>query len=1081
VKRRRLILWLALGAFALLLGAGALFVQRLLYTPEGLELLLSQLGRLQTVRIEVTGPQGVLAGPLSADKVVVDHAAVRIEARYLRLRPRWYGALTGFVSLDEVSIGSIEITLKRREKQPESETYFLPAWLRLAIPGFAANDLSLTLASGTRYHVRHVEGTAHINRWRIAVEPFAIDDPLGRMAGEVLLRGTNPLGLTGKLDGHWKLPDDRTYEFGAAVQGDLDRLGTDIRLLQPAHLTFAGNLLNLSDQARLSGVLRMTNFDGAPWIPAGRLPALSGSVGIVTDGASVAIGSTLASPAVEGGQVRIRGRGTWHGAQLDVSTLRLWLPRLQMALTTQGTVTFGGQSPKLALAGDWTKLRWPLSGTPAVESLKGVYTLDGSLPYAFTVHADVRGPAIPAADFTAAGSLDSKRLLLDRVDGSVMKGSLQGSGQLAWSGDQAWRFKIAGQRLDVSQVRPEVQGQVSVTGSIDGKGFSEAAPWTARVATLSGTLFGRALTGSGEIAHRDGVFDLNQVRISNGASTVDVNGRYGEVMDLRWDANLQSLAIVAPGMSGQLASSGALKGTAARPELTGDARIRHLRYGGASIDKADATIDVDVSDKRASRIELRATDGIASGLHFDEITVRASGLTREHDIDLEILSPGSPDHRLAEFRARASAHGSYDAVKHAWSGHLIETTVTFPDGLARLLQPVALELGPERMRVEPLCIAAGESRLCVEGESNARPESWKFIYSVQDWPLRRILRTLFGRQDFDGDLQASGWAEKNPGHDWTGGMTMILDHPILEVPRNKFRTDRIELGGGRLDVYAEPDAIRANVALNIAESTQIQGEAVADRRPGTDLLASPLRGTLRGESAALTSLPLIVPEIDRSSGQLDGDVTIGGTLGEPRFNGGFHIRDGRFEFYRTNFVLTKVNLDGNFIGDELTFDGRGETAKGPVTLDGRFHWPDGVMTGAMHLKGENLLVSDTPEFRVIASPNLTLRAGTDGYDVEGEVVIPTAKISPKDLSTSVSTSPDEKVVDIGVEDNGPATVQRIRSRIHVVLGDSVRVDSYGLKARLDGEVTVLRNRTTWRAASARSTSSKASTRPSGRT
>ena len=30
-----------------------------------------------------------------------------------------------------------------------------------------------------------------------------------------------------------------------------------------------------------------------------------------------------------------------------------------------------------------------------------------------------------------------------------------------------------------------------------------------------------------------------------------------------------------------------------------------------------------------------------------------------------------------------------------------------------------------------------------------------------------------------------------------------------------------------------------------------------------------------------------------------------------------------------------------------------------------------------------------------------------------------------------------------------------RNRIRVVLGDSVRVDSYGLKARLDGEVTVL--------------------------
>jgi len=42
-----------------------------------------------------------------------------------------------------------------------------------------------------------------------------------------------------------------------------------------------------------------------------------------------------------------------------------------------------------------------------------------------------------------------------------------------------------------------------------------------------------------------------------------------------------------------------------------------------------------------------------------------------------------------------------------------------------------------------------------------------------------------------------------------------------------------------------------------------------------------------------------------------------------------------------------------------------------------------------------------------------------------------------------------------VEDTGPSTLQRVRSRINVVLGDDVRVDSWGLKARLDGAVAVL--------------------------
>jgi translocation and assembly module TamB len=480
-----------------------------------------------------------------------------------------------------------------------------------------------------------------------------------------------------------------------------------------------------------------------------------------------------------------------------------------------------------------------------------------------------------------------------------------------------------------------------------------------------------------------------------------------------------------------------------------------VRSGGLSIDRADATLDLDSNDARPSQVDLRAGEIEVGGIRLQSVNLRASGLTRQHGLDLELVSEGSVDRRYTAFRGVISAAGNFDTATRTWRGNLNDATFTFPDGAAKLLQPAAMEFGPEVVRLAPLCLSTGESRLCAEGERHAQPASWRFIYSVQDWPLKRILRSLLGWQEFDGQLQASGWAEKSPGHDWVGGTTMVLDHPTVDIPRNKFRSQRVELGSGRVDVYAEPDRLRADIELKVAESTHIQGSAVAERRPGADLLSSPLRGTLHGDSAALTGLPLLVPEIDRSEGRLAAQLTLGGTLGEPQFDGEFHIRDGRFELYRTNLILAKVNLDGRFIGDELKFDAVGETGRGKVTLDGRFSWPAGVMTGVMHLKGDQLLVSDTPEFRIIASPDLTLHAGTDGYDVDGEITVPTARISPKDLSTSVGTSQDERVVGTEIVDSGPSTLERVRSRVKVVLGDAVRVDSHGLKARLGGDVTVL--------------------------
>ncbi len=54
----------------------------------------------------------------------------------------------------------------------------------------------------------------------------------------------------------------------------------------------------------------------------------------------------------------------------------------------------------------------------------------------------------------------------------------------------------------------------------------------------------------------------------------------------------------------------------------------------------------------------------------------------------------------------------------------------------------------------------------------------------------------------------------------------------------------------------------------------------------------------------------------------------------------------------------------------------------------------------------------------------------------------------------MGTSEDERIVGGEVEQAEPSTLQRVRSEIRVRLGDDVRVDSYGLKATLGGEVVV---------------------------
>ncbi len=1026
----------------------------LLHSERGLQLVLARLAGLEQVRIEVEGPRGVLAGPFAADRVLVDTEAVRIEARGLRVDPDVTGLLAGTIRLAGLEVAGLAIVLKEREEQPATTPHFLPGFLRVSAPGIEVRDVAVTLANGRQLAVAAVRSDLRMTRWRIDAESMTLEDTAGRVEGELTLRATRPLGLRGNLAGHWRLPDQRDYHFAAAARGNLDRLGTDLTLTEPARLSFSGSALTLTDDARVVGTLRASDFDGSPWIPAGRVPRLSGSVAVNAGRETMGVDGTLTSPDLGDGPLRIQGAARLAGNELQIASLRVWRPHSELALTVAGSVRFEGGAPQLAIEGDWTALQWPLAGEPVVESPLGVFRLAGALPYAFEVKALAHGPRVPEADFTAKGSFDREQLLVEGVDAFVLRGRMKGNGRLSWVGDQPWRAAIEGTGLDVSVLRHDLTGRVNLVAVMEGRGFTPSAPWTLRLASLSGTLLGRALTGRGEVTHRSGIYELRQVRIANAGSHVDVSGRWGQSIDLRWDANIRSLAVLSPDFAGELVSSGVARGTPDRPRVTAEARLRNLRHGTLAVAAAEATVDVDLTDRQESRIDVRADGLDAAGVLVESVRVRGSGRVGEHRLDAEVTVPPDERRRITGFTAALAVAGDLDLPRRSWRGDLNNASITFPDGRAQLLQPVAFEVGRERLWSAPLCFETGEARLCAEGEWRNAPRSWRVIYSVQDWPLRRLLTSLLGRREFDGKLQASGWASREPGKDWVGGTSLWLDDPTLDIRRNKFRTERVELGRGQVDMFAEPGEIRVAAELDLAQDTRIKGQATVTRLPGQPVADHALRGELRAESAVLTALPVFIPEIDRSEGRVDARVNLGGRLGAPEIDGEFHVRDGRFDLYRTNLVLSAVTLDGRFIGDELQFDGRAGTNKGPVTLQGRFRWPEGVMTGSMQLKGDDLLVADTPEYRIIASPDVTVKAGAEGFDVTGQVLIPMARIAPKDLSTSVGTSADERVVGLEEEDSDSSTLQRIRSTIRVTLGENVRVDSKGLKARLGGEVTV---------------------------
>ena len=265
------------------------------------------------------------------------------------------------------------------------------------------------------------------------------------------------------------------------------------------------------------------------------------------------------------------------------------------------------------------------------------------------------------------------------------------------------------------------------------------------------------------------------------------------------------------------------------------------------------------------------------------------------------------------------------------------------------------------------------------------------------------------------------------------------------------RVERLALGAGRIDASATADAFKVNVSLEANAANRITGQ-LDGRRTGSNWETFPIRGSLDLTTDGLGVLDIYVSEIDRATGKLRTDVSIGGTLGQPTFRGKLELRDTRIDVYQVNLSLRDLTVDAAFTTDALDISGESKVGDGLAKFNGKLAWREREPFGTLHVEGENLRIVDVPEARVHASPNLDFKIAGRRIDATGTVTLSDASLTPADLTNAVLTSNDEVMV--GARPVDPEDQWIVVSDIQLKLGENVNVDTLGLTARLGGGIAL---------------------------
>lgn len=1041
---RRRGLRIALAAFVAFLALLASVGGWLLFTEPGLHRALALVEQLPIVTLRFEGARGSIVGPLEIDRIVVDHERVRVEARHLRTDLRLTSVPLLLVDLDYVQLADVEVQVKPRVNPPDDlPPRFLPAWLALAVADAKVDRLAIRVPSGTTVEIRRIAAArTKLTQKRIVVEGGTADGGVWAASGDATLLAADPLGLEGA--GRFVVRvGERRFEGDATARGDLETLVVDATLTAPRGARFAGRL-RLVDDLTVDGRATLDRFEPKDVAAGDTTGPISGALDVKGAIDSFTASGRLEAAKLPLGPIELALTGGYADRALAVERFTALAPRSGARASANGTIAFAAPV-RIEFDGEWANLRWPLAGrNVVVASPAGTFSIAGDGDFAYTVDTSLRGPQVPEAAIAARGRVNADRVELAAVDVRALRGHITGSGEVSWRGTRPWAAKLDARGIDPGLVRAPLAGRVNVSLAASGQGFEPLGHWDARIARLDGTVRGQPARGRGDVRVRGGEFDVSGLDVTFGSAQVQAQGHVGRRSDLEWRLRVDDLGSFLADAGGSIRSRGQVVGSGGRTSVQGTVGARSLKWGEFRAAQVVIDVDLDPNDREASYLKLSAL-GVGRGTAVaDQLRVALDGRASDHRLVVRATR--------AQDWAELVTHGRYEPQPGVWTLALEDFRVQGPPLLSyRLESPATLRLQRDGALLTSTCFVREAERICAAGTWSAKTP-WALALDATRLPLQLLPLALPPDTRYAGTVSVDATVRGAPDAPWTAEAGLLFADAEFSYRAPSGRTEVVRVGSGRAALRVAPDFYGASIGLATVNGSSVTGNAQVPRTDAP-LAEAALTGDLALTTSELGWLPIVLPDVDRFAGNLEARLQLGGTLGAPQLQGYVTFVNGEMDVYRTNLLLRQVNARIDFAGDAIALDARLATKGGTAHASGRLAWRERSPVGTLRFEGENLLVADLPEARVLASPTLQFAVDGRRIDVSGEVRIPQADIKPKDLRGAVLASGDERIVGAERESDGGDGFA-VTTSVRLVLGDKVKIDAYGLTGTLGGALRV---------------------------
>lgn len=709
--------------------------------------------------------------------------------------------------------------------------------------------------------------------------------------------------------------------------------------------------------------------------------------------------------------------------------------RLHVQLQAQAT----NGSP--ALAFDWHNLAWPVSGMPQISSDSGSGWLRGSPEnFQLGLAGDWHDRQTDAMVY-ATGHGNSTGVQIEPLRIESAAGNISAKASVNWSPNLSWQADVTVAGLNPGHWLPDWPGTINATLSAQGKRLDGRDSAQLSIGKLRGSIRDYPVTAAGQLQLRNDNIFVRALKLSSAGSHIDINGHVNDTLALDWRLDSTNLAELLPNAAGRLHVDGRLSGRRDAPRIEAQLEGRQVDIAGVHMDNVVG--DVDLTPQHPW--QTLGTITIAN-LHWHEHQLQHLTLDTNRQ-GLSLTASGTPGDINLLIEGSATASG--------WRGQISRADIhsqTLSDW--RLDSAATLRIDNlSTMTLAPLCWRGRQDgRLCLS--ATRHQDDWQASLDGSGIPLALFDSYLpedihlQGRGELSASLQKT--AATTSGQARVGLAAGRLSFPIYTGEQSDWN-----FHSGRAVINLDEQGLTAQTQITVNDSDHVNARVVLPHfhLARIDPEQQNIEGHARLTMTELNLLDLLVPDSHISAGSINGELTLAGTLAEPRFDGHVSLENGAVAIPRLGLMLKPVSIQGQTdVVNQLRFSADADSGDGHLHISGHTDlarqqgWPT-----SLHVNGEAFEISHIPEARVLVSPDLDLSLDRHKVKLSGSIQIPYARLQQKNTVSTAQVSDDAVIVNA---ERPPEPRWQLSANVRVKLGDQVRYSGFGFQGRMIGALDV---------------------------